>query len=64
MNGLTPGVSSPRLLRLGASAVAVGTANFYEPQTALRVIAGLQEFMRQRSIGDVHELIGSVRTGK
>ena len=44
--------------------MAVGTANFYEPQTALQVIAGLREFMEQNHIKDVRELIGSVQTGK
>ena len=53
-----------RVLLAGATAVAVGTANFYEPQTALQVIAGLRQFMEQQRIQDVRELIGSVQTGK
>ncbi len=48
----------------GATAVAVGTANFYEPQTALQVIAGLRQFMERNGIQDVRELIGRVQTGK
>jgi len=48
----------------GATAVAVGTANFYEPQTALQVIAGIREFMEREKISDVREITGSVRTGK
>ena len=48
----------------GATAVAVGTANFYEPQTALQVIAGLREFMQQQRIQDVRELIGGVQARK
>jgi dihydroorotate dehydrogenase (NAD+) catalytic subunit len=48
----------------GATAVAVGTANFYEPQTALQVVAGLRQFMQQKGIGDVCALIGSLQTGK
>jgi dihydroorotate dehydrogenase len=31
----------------GATAVAVGTANFYEPQTPLQVIVGLRQFMHK-----------------
>ena len=49
-------------LMAGATAVAVGTANFYEPQTALQVIAGLREFMQRKGLQDVRELTGSVRT--
>jgi dihydroorotate dehydrogenase (NAD+) catalytic subunit len=48
----------------GATAVAVGTANFYEPQTALQVIAGLREFMAHKHISDVGELTGSVLARK
>ena len=48
----------------GATAVAVGTANFYEPQTPLQVIAGIREFMRRKKIRDVREITGSVQTGK
>jgi hypothetical protein len=39
----------------------VGTANFYEPQTALQVIAGIREFMCRRSIQDVREVVSSVQ---
>ena len=44
--------------------MAVGTATFYEPQTALQVLAGLREFMAQNRIADVRELVGSVQTGQ
>jgi dihydroorotate dehydrogenase (NAD+) catalytic subunit len=44
----------------GATAVAVGTANFNEPQTALQVTAGIREFMRQHGIHDVREIVGGV----
>jgi dihydroorotate dehydrogenase (NAD+) catalytic subunit len=45
----------------GATAVAIGTANFYEPHTALRVIEGLREYLKNRQIEDINDLIGSVR---
>jgi dihydroorotate dehydrogenase (NAD+) catalytic subunit len=48
----------------GATAVAVGTANFYEPQTPLLVVEGIRQFMRQHGIQDVRELVGSVQAGK
>ncbi len=51
-------------LMAGATAVAVGTPNVYEPQTALQVIAGLREFMERRRIQDVREIVGSVQVGK
>jgi len=64
MGGIQNATDAIEFLMAGATAVAVGTANFYEPQTAMQVISGLREFMQRHGIGDVQELIGSVRVGK
>jgi dihydroorotate dehydrogenase (NAD+) catalytic subunit len=48
----------------GAAAVAVGTANFYEPQTPLQVIAGIREFLEKHRLKDVKEMIGTVQVAK
>ena len=64
MGGIQTAADAIEFIMAGATAVAVGTANFYEPQTALQVITGLREFMQQKGIEDVRELIGSVRTAK
>lgn len=64
MGGIQSAADAIEFLMAGATAVAVGTANFYEPQTALQVIAGLRQFMQQNRIKDLRELIGSVQSGK
>jgi dihydroorotate dehydrogenase (NAD+) catalytic subunit len=64
MGGIQSAADAIEFLVAGATAVAVGTANFYEPQTALQVVAGLRQFMQEKGIEDVGELIGSVRTDK
>jgi dihydroorotate dehydrogenase (NAD+) catalytic subunit len=64
MGGIQTAADAIEFMVAGATAVAVGTANFYEPQTALQVIAGLREFMRQQGIEDVRSLVGSVRVGR
>jgi len=64
MGGIQSTADAIEFLMAGATAVAVGTANFYEPQTALQVIAGLRQFMQQNRIKDLRELIGSVQTRK
>ena len=60
MGGIQSAADAIEFLMAGASAVAVGTANFYEPQTALEVVAGIQQFMQRRGLKDVRELTGSV----
>jgi dihydroorotate dehydrogenase (NAD+) catalytic subunit len=64
MGGIQTAADAIEFMLAGATAVAVGTANFYEPQTAFQIIAGLRQFMEQNHIQDVRELIGSVQTGK
>jgi dihydroorotate dehydrogenase (NAD+) catalytic subunit len=64
MGGIQTAADAVEFLLAGATAVAVGTANFYEPQTALQVIAGLRQFMEQQRLQDVRELIGGVQASK
>jgi dihydroorotate dehydrogenase (NAD+) catalytic subunit len=64
MGGIQNADDAIEFLMAGAAAVAVGTANFYEPQTPLQVIAGIREFMSQEKINDVREITGSVLVSK
>jgi dihydroorotate dehydrogenase (NAD+) catalytic subunit len=64
MGGIQNADDAIEFLMAGATAVAVGTANFYEPQTPLQVIAGIREFMERKNISNVRNITGSIRTGK
>jgi dihydroorotate dehydrogenase (NAD+) catalytic subunit len=61
MGGIQNAADAIEFLMAGATAVAVGTANFYEPQTALQVIAGIRDFMERKEISDVREISCSVQ---
>ena len=60
MGGIQDAEDAIEFMMAGATAVAIGTANFYEPQTALQVIAGLREFMERHQLSDVRQMVGSV----
>jgi len=45
----------------GASAVAIGTGNFIDPQTPLKVIKGIEQYLIKKGIGDFVDLIGSLK---
>lgn len=64
MGGIQTAADAIEFLMAGATALAVGTATFYEPRTAVQVIAGVREFMQSHGIEDVRELVGSVRAAK
>ncbi len=44
----------------GATAVAVGTANFRNPYATMEVIEGIEAYMKKNGINDIHDLIGIV----
>jgi dihydroorotate dehydrogenase (NAD+) catalytic subunit len=45
----------------GASAVQLGTVNFYDPTASLRVVAGLPEALNQMGVRSVREVVGTLR---
>ena len=61
MGGIQNAADAIEFMVAGATAVAVGTANFYEPQTALQVIAGIRDFMQKHGLKDVREIVGTVK---
>lgn len=62
MGGIASAGEALAFLIAGATAVAVGSANFTEPETTLQVIAGIEDYLARHGIGDVRELIGSLKT--
>ena len=61
MGGIQNAADAIEFMVAGASAIAVGTANFYEPQTALQIIAGIRSFMQKHGLRELRELVGSVQ---
>ncbi|MFV0344606.1 MAG: dihydroorotate dehydrogenase [Anaerocolumna sp.] len=60
MGGIMNWEDAIEFLMAGASAVAVGTANFINPTATMEVIDGIEAFMQKNNIEDIHELIGCV----
>lgn len=60
MGGIYSPEDAVEFMMVGASAVAVGTANFTDPGTALRVVDGLADFCRSHGLARVGELVGTV----
>ena len=60
IGGITDARSAIELMIAGASAVAVGTANFTDPTTAIRVIEGIEQYLKKHRMANVKELIGSI----
>jgi dihydroorotate dehydrogenase (NAD+) catalytic subunit len=63
MGGILTGEDALEFILAGASAVAVGTANFVNPRATLDVLDGMTAIMREQGVRTVKELIGKVNVG-
>ncbi len=61
MGGITSAEDALEFIMAGATAVAVGTANFHDPMTTIKVIEGIEQFMIKNNVADIKELIGCVK---
>ena len=60
MGGITSGTDAVEFLLAGATAVAVGTANFANPCATVDVIDGIIDYCEEQGVSDVNELIGAL----
>lgn len=58
MGGIMTAEDALSFIMAGASAIALGTANFVEPDSIGKVAAGLEEWCRRENIGAIREIIG------
>ena len=61
LGGIATGVDAAEYLIAGATAVEVGTANFWDPQAPLRIACELDEFLKEQTIANAAELRGTLR---
>ena len=60
MGGIMTGEDAVEFLMAGATAVAVGAANFIKPGAMIDVIGGIENYMRTHNVSDINEIIGCV----
>jgi len=61
MGGIRTGEDALEFILAGATAVAVGTANFRNPYATLDVVNGIETYMRDHKIDHIRSLIGAVK---
>lgn len=61
MGGIATAEDALEFIMAGASAVAVGTANFHNPMATAEIVDGIAAYMKKNNIEDIHELIGCVK---
>ena len=59
LGGIMNATDAIEFILAGAAAVEIGTANFIDPQTTVKVIAGIEDYLRRHGIRGVKELVGA-----
>ena len=60
MGGIATAEDAIEFILAGATAVSVGAMNFVDPYTTVKVIEGIEEYMRTYQVEDIASLIGCV----
>ncbi len=63
MGGIVTAEDALEFILAGASAVAVGTANFVNPRATLNVLSGIGSILAEQGVRKITELIGKVDAG-
>ena len=63
IGGIGTAEDAVEFLLAGASAVQVGTANFYDPSATEKIVAGLEEYLQRHGEDRISNLIGALDTG-
>ncbi len=61
MGGIATAEDALEFILAGATAVSVGTANFFNPYATAEVVKGIEEYMRNKNINDINDIIGLVK---
>ncbi len=61
MGGIATAEDALEFIMAGATAVSVGTANFYNPYATVEIADGIEAFMKKYQVADIRELIGCVK---
>lgn len=61
LGGIITGEDAIEYMLAGASAVSVGTGNFIAPDTAIKVVEGIEDYMKKYNIEDINEIVGTVQ---
>lgn len=63
IGGITTPDDALEFLLAGATAIQVGTANFYEPSAPEQIIQGMKEYLHQQGEHCIRDIVGTLQTG-
>lgn len=61
LGGIVTGEDAIEFMLAGASAVSVGTGNFIAPDQSIKVVEGIENYMKKYNIEDINSIVGTVQ---
>lgn len=61
LGGITTGEDVIEFMLAGATAVSIGTGNFIAPDTSIKAIEGIENYMKKHDIENITDIIGKVQ---
>lgn len=62
MGGIMNATDAIEFMLAGASAIQVGTANFIDPAVSVKIVNGIEAYLRLHKINSAAELVGALKT--
>jgi dihydroorotate dehydrogenase (NAD+) catalytic subunit len=60
IGGISNWMDAVEFFIAGASAIQIGTANYYDPRCSMKIIDGLAHYCRSQSLTSINELVGTL----
>ena len=60
LGGISTAKDALQFLMCGATAIEIGTANFLDPSVSIKVRDGINDWLDQHGVRDVHDIIGCI----
>ena len=61
MGGIMNASDAIEFILAGSSAIQVGTANFIDPETPVKIVKGIEEYMLRHGVKEIKELVGALK---
>lgn len=61
LGGIMTGDDAIEFMLAGAKTVSVGTGNFYTPDASIKVVEGIENYMKRKNIENINEIVGTVQ---
>ena len=61
LGGIMTGDDAIEFMLAGAKCISMGSANLVDPESSIKAIEGIENYMRRHNIDDINSIIGSVQ---